>query len=79
MAVAFSDPAENAIAVTPSDSVDLTGAPCRALYIGTGGNLSVIIGGATVTFSNVAGGILPIRASRVRATGTTATNIVALY
>jgi hypothetical protein len=80
MATAFSDPAENALAVTPSDSADLTGAPCRALYVGTGGNISLIVGGNTLTFTAVpSGSILPVRASRVRSTSTTASNIIALY
>lgn len=80
MASAFSDPAENALAVTPSDSSDLTGAPCRALYVGLGGNISLTVGGNTLTFINVPGGsILPVRASRVQASSTTASNIIALY
>lgn len=79
MASSFIDPADNAVAVTPNDSLDLPAAPCRALYIGASGNVSVVIGGNTVTFAGVPSGVLPIRASRVRSTGTTATNIVALY
>lgn len=80
MASAFSDPAVNALAVTPSDSTDLTAAPCRALYVGTGGNISAVVGGNTVTFTGVpSGSILPVRISRVRATSTTASNIIALY
>ena len=73
-------PAEYATAVTPSDSTDLTKV-ARALYVGTGGNISLNTpDGATVLFSNVqAGSILPIRAKRINATNTTASNIVALY
>ncbi len=72
-------PCIHAEAVTPSDSVDLTYV-CRALFIGGAGNLCVITsGGDTVLFTGVvAGTILPLRASRVKLTTTTATNIVAL-
>ncbi|MEZ5656801.1 MAG: hypothetical protein R3E04_13125 [Sphingobium sp.] len=53
----------------------------KALYVGTGG--TVILRGvdsaADVTFKNVANGqILDVQAQFVRATGTTATDIVAL-
>lgn len=73
-------PARNAVAVTPSDSVDLT-YTARYLFVGGAGNLSVIMdSGTTVAFNGVtAGSVLPIRAARVRATGTTATNIVAMW
>jgi hypothetical protein len=72
-------PAVDAVAVTPSDSVDLVNMS-RALWVGGAGNISVIMhSGATVTFSGIAAGtLLPIRVSRVRSTGTTATNILAL-
>ena len=72
-------PARDALAVTPSDSVNL-GLAARALYIGSNGNVAVITrGGQTVTFVGiVAGTILPVRVSRVLSTGTTAGNIVAL-
>lgn len=73
-------PAEDASAVTPSDSTDLTN-PARALYIGTAGNVTLVtIGGSVITFSNVqSGSVLPVRTTRVNSTSTTATNIVALY
>jgi hypothetical protein len=73
-------PALNAEAVTPSDSVSLTN-DSRALYIGVGGDVSVLMsGGTSVTFVGLlAGSILPIRANRVNATSTTATDIVSLY
>lgn len=74
-------PADNAFAVTPHDSTDFTYA-CRALYIGGAGNISVqTIGGqsAVVFVGLPAGTILPVRATRVNSTSTTATSIVALY
>jgi hypothetical protein len=74
----LSAPAVSGVAVTPSDSVNLA-VPTRALYIGSsGGNITAIMNGAPVLFTNVQVGILPIRAERINATGTTATNIVAL-
>lgn len=77
-------PASNAVAVTPNDSTDLTYVT-RGLFVGGAGNIVVIMGdqavdATTVTFTGVlAGTILPIAVRRVRATSTTATNIVALW
>jgi hypothetical protein len=73
-------PAEGAVAVTPSDSTDLT-YMARALYIGGAGSVNVdVADGTPVVFAGLAAGtILPVRVKRVRATSTTATNIVALY
>lgn len=74
-------PAENAVAVTPSNSTDLTTAT-RALYIGGAGNISVeTVGGqSSVVFVGLAAGtVLPLRVTRVNSTSTTATSIVALY
>lgn len=69
---------DNAFAVTPSDSADLTSV-CRALYVGVGGDVAVITaGGDTVTLKNVSSGqILDfVRVKRVLSTGTAATNII---
>ena len=73
-------PAHRLAAVTPNDSADLASAS-RALYIGGAGDVSVVtVGGDTVTLSGAqAGSIIPVRVSRVRSTGTTATNIVAMW
>ena len=51
------------------------------LYVGGAGNLEVkTAGGDKVSFSNVAEGfVLPVNVIQVFATGTTATNIVALW
>lgn len=72
-------PAEGAVLVTPSDSTDLV-TLCRAIYVGGAGNLNIdMADGTTITFSGLSSGqILPVRAKRVRATGTTATNIIAM-
>lgn len=73
------DPARHAAAVTPNDSTDLT-VRARVLYIGTAGALKVTTqGGEDVTFGNVEAGTLPISVTRVWSTGTTASNIVALW
>lgn len=73
------NPARQAEEVTPSDSADLAKAT-RAIYVGVTGNVKLTtIEGDTVTFVGcVAGSILPIQAARIWATGTTATNLVAL-
>ena len=71
-------PASGAAAVTPSDSTELN---CRALYVGTSGNVVVQMPNrdTAITFFGVLGGtILPVSARRVMA-ATTASNIVALY
>jgi len=69
------------LAVTPSDSTDLTYSTCRAIYIGGAGDISIVDGaGTTVVFTGVtAGSILPVQTARINATATTATSIVALY
>ncbi len=72
-------PGYDAEAVTPSDSTDLT-VTSRALYVGTSGDVRVTAAsGAVVTFANVPEGILPMRVSRVHASGTTASDIVAVW
>ena len=53
----------------------------NALYVGTGGNVSVEMatGGSGIVFNNVASGqILPIQITQVNQSGTTASNMVAL-
>jgi len=75
----YTEPARGAIAITPSDSTDLS-VIVRGLFIGGTGNLTVNMSGGSVTFYNVQQGtVLPIRVTRVFATGTTATNILGLY
>ena len=73
-------PAQNASAVTPNDSEDLT-VVARGLYVGSAGDVKVdMLGSGTVTFVAVqTGTILPVRAARVYSTGTTATSIIALW
>lgn len=72
-------PAKEAIAITPSDTVNIT-FPVRAIYIGVTGNVTVLTWEqSVVTFTAVPAGVfIPIGCLRVNATGTTATNIVGL-
>jgi hypothetical protein len=74
-----SDPAHYAAPVTPSDTTDLLAAS-TALFVGGAGNLRVtMLGGGIVTFTGLPVGWHPIRVTRVWATNTTATNIVAVW
>lgn len=75
-----SDPATNAVLITPSDSVDLVNVS-RAVYVGTGGNMKVTMADSgTVLFTGVPSGTtLPIRVSRIHATTTTASTILNLF
>jgi hypothetical protein len=79
-AAGLSSPFEHGAAVTPSDSVDLTQVT-RALYVGGAGDVTLITaGGDTALFKAVpVGTTLNVRAARVTATGTTATNLLALW
>jgi hypothetical protein len=72
-------PAEKYIALTPNDSTNLT--PTRGLYVGVSGDVKVIsIDGNTVTFIGLAAGEIHwISCTRVFATDTDATDIVAIY
>ena len=71
-------PAGYGVAVTPSDSVVIP--MTRALYVGVGGNIRVTDINDNVMYANVpSGSILPVQVSRVFATNTTASSIVALY
>ena len=77
-------PALNAKSVTPSNTVNLT-STAKALRVGAAGAISVEMVGdgdtahTLVIAAALAGEILPLQVTRVNATGTTATNITALY
>lgn len=76
-----SSQARGAVAVIPSDTVDL--APyAKALYIGSAGDLKVIpinnVDGSPVVFANHPVGYCPVQVRRVLATGTVASGILAL-
>jgi len=72
---------KHAVAVTPDDGADLPGGPCKGLYIGVAGNITVDMGSGsqTVLFTAVPIGVFPIVVQRVNASGTAASGIVALY
>ena len=75
-----------AASVTPSDTANVpsvsggTNNGC-VLYVGSAGNLRVqTVGGDDVTFNNInTGAFIPVQIVRVYATGTTASNILALW
>lgn len=70
-----------ALAVNISGGDHSLGATYEAFFIGVGGDISLdcATSGSNIVFKNVASGqLLPIRATVVNQTGTTATNIVAL-
>ena len=81
--------AGRAVVVTPSTTANIPnvasedglGNNGNVLYVGNTGNLKVMtVGGDEVTFFNIQGGsFLPIQVLRVFATGTTASNIIALW
>ncbi len=65
------------VSVTPSDSVNL--ASPGTLYVGGSGTLiAQVESGTNLTFTGFSG-FLPLRVTRVISTGTTATDIVALF
>jgi len=71
-------PSEHAFAVTPDD-VSALPSVVKYLYVGTGGDVTLRTrdSDADVVFRNVpSGGYVFARASHVRATGTTATDII---
>lgn len=71
--------ATKAVAVTPNDTTVISAT--KGLYVGATGNITVTMAnGADVTFNAlIAGQIHPISVTKVKATGTTATGIVAVY
>jgi hypothetical protein len=75
----FTMPAENAFAISKSDSTPLA-STTRAIYVGGAGDVvAIMMGGQTVTFKAVpVGTMLFIRATHVK-DATTATNLVGLY
>ena len=80
----FGAPALNGEEVSPDDGTDLTFVS-RAIWVGGAGNLEVVMvgdkgaAGATLSITGIpAGTLLPLAVTRIKATGTTATAIVAL-
>ena len=76
----LTSPPEFGATIEPDDSGALSHVT-RAIYVGGAGSLTVqLSGGDQVTLAAVpAGSLLPLRAARILATGTTATDIVGLW
>lgn len=73
-------PAADCFPISPNDNNDLPKAT-KALFVGTGGDIVLrsVSGSADVTFRNLPdGSILDVRVRAVRATGTSAANLVGL-
>jgi len=73
-------PAREAFPITPDDAANIPRAT-KAVYVGSGGNivLRAVGSDADVVFRNVAAGsVLAVRLSAVRATGTTANDLIGL-
>jgi hypothetical protein len=73
-------PAISMATVSPDDLIDLPQGVCRSLFVGTAG--TVVIddrNGNTVELISAGSQYHPVFVRRVRATGTTATGIIALY
>lgn len=81
------DPAGGAVAITPSDTLDIWGKavtknsrPSRGLYVGGTGDIQMTMAnGDLVVRKAVPVGEFPWRVRQVWSTNTTATNIVADY
>lgn len=76
----ITQPADRWEELTPNDETELDPRP-RALWIGGAGNLELTgVDDVDATFEGVpVGTLLPARPKKVKATGTTATLILALY
>lgn len=73
-------PSRLTFAISPDDLSDLPIVP-KAIYVGTGGTivLRALDSDQDSVFTNLASGtILPVRARAIRATGTTAADLVGL-
>jgi|TARA_R100001460_G_C3535280_1_gene173930 hypothetical protein len=82
--------AGRASAVTPSDTVNIPSVSTDpganrnngcVLFVGGAGNIKVTtVGGDEVTFNGISSGtFIPVQVTKVHSTGTSATNIVALW
>ena len=70
----------NAFLITPNDSASLPGATTGGIYVGSTGTLQVTLtGGATIEFLAVpAGAIVPVIATKVWSTNTSAGSLIGL-
>ena len=76
-----SDLCEPAVDFAPIVNDTAFGKTCRGIYVGVAGNATVTTtGGQDVLFKGLAAGsILPVRATQVKSSNTTATDLVALF
>lgn len=74
------DTVQNAYVITPSDANDLP-YETKAIYCGVDGDVKLITSsGKTITMKNLASGVWhPVEASRIYATGTTATGLLGAW
>lgn len=73
-------PVNRAEAITKSDTVNIPGGVCDAIYCGTAGTVTVVFeNDLTAQFTVAIGTILPVAAKRVDLTGSSATLLVAMY
>lgn len=77
-------PADYTVAIAPNDTVGNNGAgyaTARGIFVGVGGNVNVVHpDGSTFTYQGVAAGtILAVQNIWVKATGTTASGLGAIY
>lgn len=82
LGASVSSPSTYAVAVTAHDTNVLAGGAPKALFVGTTGNVTMrgMEESTDTVWKNVpSGSIIPFRALYVRSTGTTATDILALY
>lgn len=78
---ALSAPPSHAFPITPHATNELEGLT-RCIWVGTGGDVTLWTpsSAAAILFRNVPSGfLLPVRATRVLAAGTTATDLVGLW
>lgn len=68
--------ARNHIAITKSDATVIY---ADAIYVGVAGDVTILDrDGTSATYTAVAGGIIPVQATKVMSTGTTASGLVGL-
>ena len=73
-------PYTSAAAITTSDATAIATGITDAVYCGVSGTAVLIDqNGTSISTTLVGGTILPLRVSRINATGTAATGLVALY
>lgn len=72
-------PAVDAVAINLAGDTDLSNTPFRALWVGVSGNVKIkTLAGNIVTFVGVQG-VFPVAGTVVYSSGTTATDIAALF